>query len=99
MYIKAVRKKLSRSERVVKILNLPRCSSDEPGRGFIVMQVDGLAYTQMKKTLQKKRLPFIRQLIQKEDYSLKQFYSGIPSSTPAVQGELFFGIKTDAYLR
>lgn len=55
IYIKAVRKKLSRSERVVKILNLPRCSTDEPGRGFIVVQVDGLAYTQMKKTLQKKR--------------------------------------------
>jgi endonuclease/exonuclease/phosphatase family metal-dependent hydrolase len=93
-YIEAFQKKLSRFEWIVKLLNLPRCSLDEPGCGFIVVQIDGLAYTQMKKALQKNRLPFIRQLIQKRDHSLKQFYSGLPSSTPAVQGELFFGIKS-----
>jgi hypothetical protein len=26
--------------------------------------------------------------------SWKRFYSGIPSTTPAVQGEIFFGVKT-----
>jgi len=94
IYIKAVRKKLSRSEWVAKLLNLPCHSSVEPKRGLIAIQVDGLAFTQMERALQKKRLSFIRRLIQKQGYSLTQFYSGIPSSTPAVQGELFFGIKS-----
>ena len=93
-YIKAVRKKLSRSEWIVKLLNLPRRSATEPGSGLIMVQIDGLAYTQMEKALQKKRLPFIHRLIRNRDYHLKEFYSGVPSTTPAVQGELFFGIKT-----
>lgn len=93
-YIKAFQKILSRTQWFLKLLNLPSCSLDETEPGFILVQVDGLAYTQMKKALQKNRLPFIRRLIQKRNYSLKQFYSGLPSSTPAVQGELFFGIKS-----
>ena len=94
LYIRAFQKKLSRSKWVVKLLNLPCHSSSKQERGVVIIQLDGLAYTQMEKALQKKSLPFIRRLIQKRGYSLIQFYSGIPSSTPAVQGELFFGVKS-----
>lgn len=93
-YIKTFREKLSRTEWVVKLLDLPECSPEDEEQGTIVIQIDGLAYTQMERALQKKRLPFISRLIQKRGYSLTQFYSGIPSSTPAVQGELFYGVKS-----
>jgi len=91
---KALRKKLSRSEWVVKLLNLPRRRVEEPERGMILIQIDGLAYTQMKKALQKNRLSFLRRCIQQGEFYLKPFYSGVPSTTPAMQGELFFGIKS-----
>ncbi|MEZ5326780.1 MAG: endonuclease/exonuclease/phosphatase family protein [Verrucomicrobiales bacterium] len=39
-------------------------------------------------------MPFLRRLIVRGDYCLRDFYSGLPSSTPAVQGEILFGIRT-----
>jgi len=37
------------------------------------------------------RMPFLRRLMKRESYELRTFYSGLPSSTPAVQAELFYG--------
>ena len=37
---------------------------------------------------------FLRKLINREEYEPLPFYSGLPSSTPAVQGEIFYGVKT-----
>ena len=38
-------------------------------------------------------MPFLRRLLAKEHYRLHSLYSGLPASTPAVQGELFYGCK------
>jgi hypothetical protein len=61
---------------------------------LILIQIDGLAYTQFQRALTRRRLPFIGNLLKKNGYAAKPFYSGMPSSTPAVQGELFYGLKT-----
>jgi len=37
-------------------------------------------------------MPFLASLMEREDYRLHSFYSGLPSTTPAVQGELFYGV-------
>ncbi|MEX1048375.1 MAG: endonuclease/exonuclease/phosphatase family protein, partial [Akkermansiaceae bacterium] len=39
------------------------------------------------------RLPFLSRLIHRKHFTLETFYSGLPSTTPAVQAELFFGVK------
>jgi len=62
--------------------------------GMILIQIDGLSRTQFERALKNNRLPFLASLIRDEHFTLDSFYSGIPSTTPAVQGELFFGVKT-----
>ncbi len=62
--------------------------------GVILLKIDGLGYEIFEKALSKKRLPFISRLIQDPSISVKEFYSGMPSTTPAVQGELYYGVKT-----
>ncbi|MGM0462774.1 MAG: endonuclease/exonuclease/phosphatase family protein [Fibrobacterota bacterium] len=66
----------------------------QSGRGIILLQIDGLSYTQMHSAVKKNRMPFLNHLQQKEDTGVYHFYSGLPSSTPAVQGELYYGEKT-----
>ena len=61
--------------------------------GVLILQIDGLAYNELLRAFDNKKLPFLQRLIQKDHFVLRPFYSGLPSSTPAVQAELFFGIK------
>ncbi len=60
-------------------------------RGLLMIQVDGLARPQLEKALHHGKMPFLRRILAHEDYLLHSMYSGLPSSTPAVQGELFYG--------
>ncbi len=58
-----------------------------------MIQIDGFSRKQLEEALRKNRMPFLRSLLEKQNYKLQRFYSGMPSSTPAVQGELFYGVK------
>jgi len=69
----------------------PATSHEPPG--VLLIQIDGLSYRQMLRAIDKRRLPFLQRLIQKDHYVLRQWYSGLPSATPAVQAELFYGVK------
>jgi endonuclease/exonuclease/phosphatase family metal-dependent hydrolase len=92
---RSFRRWLSRSEWAVRILRLPRegeALSAKPG--LIILQIDGLARKQFETAIDSGRLPFLKKLIDKEHYHTHSWYSGLPSSTPAVQGELFYGIRT-----
>ena len=84
---------LSRTDWAVRLLRLPcsRGTSAEPG--LILIQIDGLSRRQIEHALARGRMPFLRRLIRREDYVLHPMYSGVPSTTPAVQGELFYGVK------
>jgi hypothetical protein len=73
-------------------LERPERKSTEPGILFI--QIDGLSYSQFNEGLRKNRLPFLKKLLDSRQLLPKPFYSGMPSSTPAVQAELFFGVKS-----
>ena len=59
-----------------------------------MIQVDGLSREQLSRALNRGEMPFLLGLLKKEGYRLHTHYSGMPSSTPAVQGELFFGVRT-----
>jgi endonuclease/exonuclease/phosphatase family metal-dependent hydrolase len=61
--------------------------------GLLIIQIDGLSHQQFQTALGNKRLPFLQKLINNEHYHLHDFYAGVPSTTPAVQGELFYGVK------
>ncbi len=88
-----IRTFLSRSEWVIRLLGLSRSEGTGTDPGLLMVQIDGLSRNQLEKALKNGRMPFLNSLAQSEDYHLHTMYSGLPSSTPAVQGELFFGVK------
>lgn len=91
-FFRKLRKSFSRSEWAVRLLGISCGPEGTPQPGLVLIQIDGLAFTQLERAMEKNRLPFLKSLWKKEGYELKPFYSGLPSTTPAVQGELYFGI-------
>ena len=89
------RRVISRSEWGVILLSLTKSSDKRSEKaGLLLIQIDGLSRNQLEKALHHGRMPFITRLLKKKRYQLHTFYSGLPSSTPAVQGEIFYGIKS-----
>lgn len=91
--LRAARRWVSRSEWVIRLFRLEKSEGTATVRGLVMIQIDGLAHSQLEVALENGRMPFLRKLLNHEHYRLHQHYSGLPSSTPAVQGELFYGIK------
>ena len=88
-----LRRRLSRSEWAVRLLGLPYSPKVAPDSGLILIQIDGFSRSQFEKALNSGKMPFLKKLLKKEEYRLHTLYSGLPSSTPSVQGELFYGVK------
>ncbi|MDA3970646.1 MAG: endonuclease/exonuclease/phosphatase family protein [Desulfobulbaceae bacterium] len=84
---------LSRSELAIGLLRLTESVKTTTKPGLIMIQIDGLSHTQLLRGLKKKKMPFLCNLLDNERYRLHLQYSGLPSSTPAVQGELFYGVR------
>jgi hypothetical protein len=88
------RKISSRNKWSLRLLGLPPWSPAEDGPGLVLIQIDGLSMTQFQKALKAGRLPFLEHEIRKGRLGYKPMYSGMPSATPAFQGELFYGVKS-----
>ena len=87
------RRRFSRSAWMARLLKLSHSDSRPSDHGLILIQVDGLAYPQLQKALANKKMRFLRRLIRKEHYHLQHLFPGVPSTTPAVQAELFYGVR------
>lgn len=48
---------------------------------------------QFEAAITNKRLPFLKRMIDRRYFTRASFYSGIPSTTPAVQAEVMYGVK------
>lgn len=92
-WLRAVHRKFSRSELAVRLLGLPVSRGDASRPGLVLIQIDGLSHSQFRHALERGRMPFVKRLLARERYRLHVHYSGMPSTTPAVQGELFFGVR------
>jgi endonuclease/exonuclease/phosphatase family metal-dependent hydrolase len=91
--LRRLRRNLSRSVWLARLLRLP-VSEGPPSRpGLILVQIDGLARPEFERALERGELPFLQRLLAREHYRLRSLYSGLPSTTPAVQAELFYGVK------
>lgn len=88
------RHQFSRNEWLTRLLNLPISTNTETEPGLVLIQIDGLGHSEIQRALQHNEMPFLQQLIDRKHYRLNRFYSGVPSTTAAVQGELFYGVKT-----
>lgn len=95
--IGALRRRLSRSEWTVHNLKLrhnEERADDEHAPAVLMIQIDGLGYDKLLHAIDKKKLPFLQRLVQRDNFVLRPFYSGLPSATPAVQAELFYGVSS-----
>ncbi len=91
--LRRLKRVFSRSEWTIRLLRLAKLKQSTAEPGLVMVQIDGLSMTQFNRALQKRNLPFLQRLLSKERYILRSFYSGLPSNTPAVQAELFYGVK------
>lgn len=92
-WLARLRRLIARNEWAVRLLGLPQAknSSNEPG--LVLIQIDGLGQSQLQKALAAGRMPTLQRLLKGESYRLHALYSGLPSSTPSMQGELFYGVR------
>ncbi len=93
-FIRRIWRVFSPYEWMRRLLNLPKTKDASSAPGLVIIQIDGLSMTQFERTMQKGNMPFLSRLLKKESYKTYQHYSGIPSNTPAVQGRLFYNVKS-----
>ncbi len=92
-FLRRVRRNLSRSVILARLLRLPVSEGAPTRPGLILIQIDGLSQPQFERALRRGEFPFMRRLLKREHYQLHAHYSGLPATTPAVQAELFYGAK------
>ena len=61
--------------------------------GLLIVQIDGLSARRLQAAVAAGRMPFVARLLAAGELDLVPMYSGLPSTTPAVQAELFYGIE------
>ncbi len=77
----------------MRLAHLDRSAPHPHDAGIVLLQIDGLSRTQFEHALARRRMPFLRNLLRRQHYVLKPFYPGQPSSTPAVQAEILYGVR------
>src|SRR4051812_5680292 len=93
-YIHSLRRHLSRSEWAIRHLGLTPSEGTSEAPGLLLIQIDGLGRAQLERALASGRMPFLRRLLEREGYEMHTFYPGLPSTTPAVQAELYYGVRS-----
>ena len=91
--IKKLSNWFNRSYWAIRLFRLSKSEGTSTAPGLVLIQIDGLSFEQYQRGLREGNLPFLRSLIKNQNYKNYVHYSGMPSSTPAVQGELFYGVK------
>ena len=61
-------------------------------RGLIMLQVDALAYADLRRAIERGYCPTIEKLLDSEDgFELRRWFCGLPSATPYCQAGIFHG--------
>lgn len=73
----------------------PFSSAAEPGRGLMMLEIDGLSYWHIKKALDAGLLPTLREMMKEDGYQLSHYDCGLPSMTSSCQAGIMFGDNYD----
>jgi endonuclease/exonuclease/phosphatase family metal-dependent hydrolase len=92
--LRAFRRYLSRSEWMARLLRLPVSRGTRDSPGLVMVQIDGLSRPELERALGAGEMPFLRHLVDGHHYHAHLMYAGVPSSTAAVQAELFYGARS-----
>jgi hypothetical protein len=64
---------------------------DDGRRGLVMLQIDALAYAELRRAIELGYCPTIEQMVRTEGYTLRRWFSGLPSATPYAQAGIFHG--------
>ncbi len=91
--IRKLKRLFNRSYWAVRLFRLSKSEGTAATPGLVLIQIDGLSFKNYQRGLLEGHLPFLHSLGAKQKYKDYALYTGLPSNTPAVQGELFYGVK------
>ena len=60
-------------------------------RGLVVLQIDALAYADLRRALRLGYCPTIARLLREDGFHLRRWFCGLPSATPYCQAGIFHG--------
>src|SRR5688572_9891767 len=60
-------------------------------RGLIMLQIDALAYADLRRAMEQGYTPTLSRLVNQEDFTLRRWFCGLPSATPYCQAGIFHG--------
>lgn len=60
-------------------------------RGLIMLQVDALAYADLRRAIERGYCPTIQRLLDEQGFVLRRWFCGLPSATPYCQAGIFHG--------
>lgn len=92
-YIGKLFRQINRGRWTGHLLGLTPSSESPSHPGLILIQIDGLSFAQFQRGLREGNLKFLKRLKTRHHYTVHTFYSGVPSATPSIQGELFYGVR------
>jgi hypothetical protein len=76
--------------------HLGRSPQEEDGRrGFIIIEIDGLAYDFLRQAMKEGYMPYLARLILRRRLRLARWRCGLPSTTPASQAGILYGNNWD----
>jgi hypothetical protein len=64
-------------------------------RRFLIVQIDGLSRVLLEQGLASGRMPFVKRMLEGDGYQLEPMSVSLPTSTPAFQMAMFYGVRPD----
>ena len=72
-----------------------RQSADRRPRRFLIVQIDGLSRQVLERAMAARRMRGLARLVAAERLRMRPLSVGLPSSTPAFQAALMYGVRPD----
>ncbi len=67
----------------------------EPGRGIVILEIDGLSHERMQRAIDRGIMPTVRQMLRDGTHRLSHFDCGLPSQTSSCQAGIMYGDNYD----
>jgi uncharacterized membrane protein YvlD (DUF360 family) len=77
------------------VAHTPVDTSSWPGRGVVMLEIDGLSHTVLRQALADGRLPHIAAMLESGRFALSPYDCGLPSQTSACQAGIMYGDNWD----
>ncbi len=64
---------------------------DDGRRGAVVLQIDALAYAELRRAIEAGHCPTLAHMLRTEGFEMRRWFCGLPSATPYCQAGIFHG--------